>query len=99
MKSWQAWVGPSSPGLLCAPGPGPVPSLDGQNVVFGTVLEGFGTVSMIAQQPTFKPSQRIQAFNQLATLIGARTAQQLTWQVEMMEQSVTECVDMLHAPV
>lgn len=55
-------------------GPGPVPSLDGQNVVFGTVLEGYNTVTAIASQPTFKPNERIQAVNQLASLIGDERA-------------------------
>ena len=57
----------------CA-GPGPVPSLDGQNVVFGTVLEGYNTVTAIASQPTFKPNERIQAVNQLASFIGDERA-------------------------
>jgi peptidyl-prolyl cis-trans isomerase B (cyclophilin B) len=51
-------------------GPGPVPSLDGQNVVFGTVLEGFETISAVVSQPTFKPNEKIQAFNQFASFIG-----------------------------
>lgn len=61
--------------LNCLPaGPGPVPSLDGQNVVFGTVLEGYGTLAAIASQPTFKPNERIQQFNQFASLIGDERA-------------------------
>lgn len=68
------WIGLDLTCSFCMAGPGPAPSLDGQNVVFGTVLEGFGTVSSIASQPTYKPSQRIQAFNQLATLIGDERA-------------------------
>ncbi|KAK9919081.1 hypothetical protein WJX75_009237 [Coccomyxa subellipsoidea] len=56
--------------FLITTGPGPVPSLDGQNVVFGTVLEGYDTITAIASQPTFKPNERIQAVNQLASFIG-----------------------------
>lgn len=48
--------------------------MDGQNVVFGTVLEGHGTISAIASQPIFKPNERIQAVNQLASLIGDERA-------------------------
>ncbi|BDA49114.1 probable peptidyl-prolyl cis-trans isomerase B [Coccomyxa sp. Obi] len=60
--------------FLITTGPGPVPSLDGQNVVFGTVLEGYNTVTAIASQPTFKPNERIQAVNQLASFIGDERA-------------------------
>lgn len=62
-------------GILAAfAGPGPVPSLDGQNVVFGTVLEGYNAITAIASQPTFKPNERIQAVNQLASFIGDERA-------------------------
>ncbi|CAK0786188.1 hypothetical protein CVIRNUC_009401 [Coccomyxa viridis] len=56
--------------FLITTGPGPVPSLDGQNVVIGTVLEGYQTLSKIASQQTFKPNQKIQQVNKLASLIG-----------------------------
>ncbi|CAL5226930.1 g9808 [Coccomyxa viridis] len=56
--------------FLITTGPGPVPSLDGQNIVIGTVLEGYQTLARIATQQTFKPNQRIQQVNKLASLIG-----------------------------
>ncbi len=53
-----------------AAGPGPVPSLDGENIVMGRVLEGLGTVAQVAAVPTFTPSERLQALNRVASLIG-----------------------------
>ena len=51
-------------------GPGPVPALDGENIVFGRVLEGLGAVAQVAAMPTFQPNERVQALNQVASLIG-----------------------------
>jgi hypothetical protein len=47
-----------------------VPSLDGENIVMGRVLEGLGTVAQVAAVPTFTPSERLQALNRVASLIG-----------------------------
>ena len=55
-------------------GPGPVPSLDGENIVFGRVLEGFGTIAAISNVPIFKPNERIRGINQIASLIGDERA-------------------------
>ena len=51
-------------------GPGPVPALDGENIVFGHVLEGLGAVAQVAAMPTFQPNERVQALNQVASFIG-----------------------------
>ena len=56
--------------LVPLAGPGPVPALDGENIVMGCVLEGLGTVAQVANVPTFQPSDRTQALNQIASLIG-----------------------------
>lgn len=40
----------------CNAGPGPVPRLNGQNIVFGRVLEGMSVVGQVTQVPVFGPS-------------------------------------------
>lgn len=60
--------------FLITTGPGPAFELDDGNVVFGRVLDGFDTLSLIAEQRTYKPSSRIQAFNAFATAIGDERA-------------------------
>lgn len=42
--------------FLITTGPGPVPRLDGSNIVFGRVLDGMTTVAEAAAVPTFRPS-------------------------------------------
>ncbi|KAE8806800.1 Peptidyl-prolyl cis-trans isomerase B [Hordeum vulgare] len=61
--------------FLVTTGPGPCPDLDGQNIVFGTVLEGMDVITSIATIPTYKPGERIQLFNDFAQLIGDERAQ------------------------
>jgi len=56
--------------FLITTGPGPVPSLDGENIVFGRVLEGIDVVGTVAQVPTLKQSQGLKVFSQLADAIG-----------------------------
>ena len=51
-------------------GPGPAPELDGENIVFGRVTSGLGTVQEIATIPTFQPNENLQAFNRVASLLG-----------------------------
>ncbi|GFR40128.1 hypothetical protein Agub_g684, partial [Astrephomene gubernaculifera] len=62
--------------FLITTGPGPVPRLDGQNIVFGRVLEGMGVVGQVAQVPVFGPSPvgNSLAFNSLAAAIGDERA-------------------------
>ena len=52
--------------FLITTGPAPVPSLDGNNIVFGRVLEGMDVVTAVASVPTFKPSSNSRAWNQVA---------------------------------
>ncbi|KAM0933877.1 putative peptidylprolyl isomerase [Dioscorea sansibarensis] len=60
--------------FLVTTGPGPCPRLDDQNIVFGTVLEGLDVVSSIAAIRTYKPSERIRQFNDLAEFLGDERA-------------------------
>eukprot|EP01023_Acetabularia_acetabulum_P041356 TRINITY_DN4029_c0_g2_i1.p1 TRINITY_DN4029_c0_g2~~TRINITY_DN4029_c0_g2_i1.p1 ORF type:complete len:274 (-),score=28.40 TRINITY_DN4029_c0_g2_i1:166-987(-) len=67
--------------FLITTGPGPVPSLDGNELVFGKVLDGMSIVAEIANVPTYAPPQRVKAMNQLASFIGDDRAQRAkrTW--------------------
>jgi peptidyl-prolyl cis-trans isomerase B (cyclophilin B) len=56
--------------FLITTGPGPVPRLDGQNIVFGKVVQGLDVVRAVATVPTFQPSERANAMNRLAAAIG-----------------------------
>lgn len=56
-------------------GPGPVPKLDGGNIVFGRVLEGFNVINMITSVPTFLPVGRVLAFNNFANAVGDERAE------------------------
>ncbi|CAI5473917.1 unnamed protein product [Closterium sp. Yama58-4] len=56
--------------FLITTGPGPATQLDGDNIVFGTVLEGMEVVAAVAAVPTFQPSERIRQFNDFAALLG-----------------------------
>ncbi|XP_057431886.1 peptidyl-prolyl cis-trans isomerase CYP28, chloroplastic [Lotus japonicus] len=61
--------------FLITTGPGPCPDLDNKNIVFGTVLEGLDVITAIASIPTYKPSERIRQFNDLAEFFGDDRAQ------------------------
>ncbi|KAI3966859.1 hypothetical protein MKW92_011523 [Papaver armeniacum] len=61
--------------FLVTTGPGPCPQLDNGNIVFGVVLEGLDVVTTIASIPTYKPSERIRQFNDLAEFFGDERAQ------------------------
>ena len=56
--------------FLITTGPGPVPDLDGGNIVFGRVIEGMDTISRISEVPVFSPSEKLQVLNSLAKAVG-----------------------------
>ncbi|KAL4458988.1 hypothetical protein ABPG75_013853 [Micractinium tetrahymenae] len=60
--------------LLITTGPGPVPSLDGENIVVGQVSEGLDVVAAITQVPTFTPNDNARALNDFANFIGDERA-------------------------
>ncbi|XP_052166419.1 peptidyl-prolyl cis-trans isomerase CYP28, chloroplastic [Oryza glaberrima] len=79
--------------FLVTTGPGPCPELDGQNIVFGTVLEGMDVITSIATIPTYKPAERIRFFNDFAQLIGderAQTARAL-WDRPLKTVYISDC--------
>ena len=55
-------------GFNITTGPGPVPSLDGGNVVFGRVVAGLEVVAAVAALPALGPTPG--PFNALATALG-----------------------------
>ncbi|TQD93552.1 hypothetical protein C1H46_020823 [Malus baccata] len=60
--------------FLITTGPGPCPDLDYKNIVFGSVLEGMDVVTAIASIPTYRPSEKIQQFNDFAEFLGDERA-------------------------
>lgn len=51
-------------------GPGPALDLDGTNVVFGQVIEGFDVLQQMGAVPTIKPNDTLTGFNQMAQFFG-----------------------------
>jgi len=60
--------------ILITTGPGPAPQLDKGNAIIGRVIDGFNTLAKIAEVRTYKPSSRVQAFNEFAIVIGDERA-------------------------
>ncbi|KAK1437411.1 hypothetical protein QVD17_03202 [Tagetes erecta] len=60
--------------FMITTGPGPCPDLDGNNIVFGCVLEGMDVVTNISSIPTYKPGERIRQYNDLAEFLGDERA-------------------------
>jgi peptidyl-prolyl cis-trans isomerase B (cyclophilin B) len=56
--------------FLITTGPGPVPSLDGRNIVFGKVVQGLETVAALSGVPTFSPNASARQMNQFAMFVG-----------------------------
>lgn len=62
------------PSLLHAAGPGPVPSLDDDNVVFGQLVEGFDVLARIVATPVIKVGGALESYNKFAEFIGDERA-------------------------
>ncbi|XP_038710410.1 peptidyl-prolyl cis-trans isomerase CYP28, chloroplastic [Tripterygium wilfordii] len=79
--------------FLITTGPGPCPQLDNKNIVFGTVLEGLDVVREIASIPTYKPSERIRQFNDLAEFLGDERAQnaRALWNKPLKAVYISDC--------
>ncbi|KAF9614900.1 hypothetical protein IFM89_021257 [Coptis chinensis] len=79
--------------FLITTGPAPTPQLDGRNIVFGTVLEGLDVVTTIAAIPTYKPSDRIRQFNDLAEFFGDERAQSARniWNRPLKTVYISDC--------
>lgn len=60
--------------FLITTGPGPAPQLDGEDMVFGKIVEGFNTLASITEIPTFTPSDKLRAFNTVADKFGDERA-------------------------
>ncbi|XP_020102386.1 peptidyl-prolyl cis-trans isomerase CYP28, chloroplastic [Ananas comosus] len=79
--------------FLVTTGPGPCPQLDGENIVFGTVLEGLDVVTAIASIPTYKPAERIRLLNDFAEFIGDERAQvaRTMWNRPLKTVYISDC--------
>lgn len=79
--------------FLITTGPGPCPQLDSENIVFGTVLEGLDVVAAISSTPTYKPSERIRQFNDLAKFLGDERAQnaRTIWNRPLQTVYISDC--------
>lgn len=56
--------------FLITTGPGPAFDLDGSNLVFGQVVDGWDVLSSISSVPTIKPNELLERYNAIATFIG-----------------------------
>lgn len=55
-------------------GPGPVPALDGEAIVFGRVLEGIDVVADVAAVRAFNPAANVRGFNLLGQILNDERA-------------------------
>ena len=57
-------------GFRITTGPGPVPALDGQNIVIGRVVSGMDVIASLARVPTYSPLPSARTWNDLAARLG-----------------------------
>lgn len=86
--------------FLITTGPGPCPQLDNKNIVFGTVLQGLDVVAAIASVPTYKPSERIQKYNDLAAFLGDKRADtaRAIWNRPLKTVYISDCGELKLKP-
>lgn len=79
--------------FLITTGPGPALQLDGENLVFGRVLEGMQVIADIARVPRNTPSENVRKFNALATLLGDSRASgaRNAWDSPLQSILITDC--------
>ena len=56
--------------FLITTGPGPASALDGENIVFGQLVEGQDVLGVVGTVPTFLPMGNLKAYNDFAKFIG-----------------------------
>ena len=76
-------------------GPGPVPSLDGTDIVIGRVLEGMETINLLSRMPTFAPQEGsvTRNYNLLAEKVGDKRAAtaRVAWSKPQRRVFVADC--------
>lgn len=79
--------------FLITTGPGPALQLDGQNLVFGRVLEGMPVIADIVNVPRNVPSESTRRFNALAGLLGdtRATGARNAWDAPLQSIVVLDC--------
>lgn len=61
--------------FMLVTGPAPAVDLDGSNVVFGRVLEGYGTLASMAAVRAFRPNARLRSLNAMGETLGDKRAE------------------------
>lgn len=76
-----------------ATGPVPAFDLDGENIVFGRVLEGLEVMDAVARTPTFMPPERVRIMNNLAGAVGDDRAAKArnAWSRPRRPVVITDC--------
>ena len=74
-------------------GPGPVPRMDGENIVFGRVEDGMDVIYAMEEVPAFRPNDSVLAFNRLASQLGDERAakSRKSWGKPLRALVITAC--------
>jgi len=79
--------------ILITTGPGPTPELDGQDIGFGAVEEGYDVLAEISRAQTYAPSRILKAYNSIGETFGdsrAKTAR-LSWERPQDTFVIADC--------